>query len=93
MVKLSGLRARFPAGGIPIIAKQGRKNTIEEKLLSHAMSIRKQTLCDPKKEQYSGFVNYGPVPPEDPEMLMQVISFHIDWHANPVEVSDWLFST
>lgn len=33
------------------------------------MSIRKQTLWDPKKEQYSGFVNYGPVPPEDPNTL------------------------
>ena len=62
-------------------------------LIIDAVSIRKRTLWDPKKEQYSGFVNYGPVPPEDPEMLMQVISFHIDWHANPVEVSDWLFST
>ena len=31
--------------------------------------IRKQTLWDPRKEQYSGFVNYGPVPPEDPETL------------------------
>ena len=38
-------------------------------LIIDAMSIRKQTLWDPKKEQYSGFVNYGPVPPEDPETL------------------------
>ena len=38
-------------------------------LIIDAMSIRKQTLWDPKKEQYSGFVNYGQVPPEDPEML------------------------
>jgi hypothetical protein len=28
-------------------------------LIIDAMSIRKQTLWDPKKEQYSGFVNYG----------------------------------
>ena len=38
-------------------------------LIIDAMSIRKQTLWDPKKEKYSGFVNYGPVPPEDPETL------------------------
>ena len=38
-------------------------------LIIDAMSIRKQTLWDPKKEQYSGFVNYGPVPPDDPETL------------------------
>ena len=38
-------------------------------LIIDGMSIKKQTLWDPKKEQYSGFVNYGPVPPEDPETL------------------------
>ena len=34
------------------------------------MAIRKQTVVDPKgTEQYVGFVNYGPMTPEDPDTL------------------------
>ena len=38
-------------------------------LIIDAMSIRKQTLWDAKKEQYSGFVNYGPIQPKDPDTI------------------------
>ena len=34
-----------------------------------AMSIRKQTLLEPNKERYSGFVNYGPIPADDPDIV------------------------
>ena len=38
-------------------------------LVIDAMSIRKQTIWDPKQDQYSGFVNYGAIPVEDPDTL------------------------
>ena len=39
-------------------------------LIIDAMAIRKQTVVDPKeKERYVGYVNYGPVTPEDPDTL------------------------
>ena len=38
-------------------------------LIIDAMTIRKQTVWDPKKDQYAGFINYGGVTPEDPETL------------------------
>ena len=38
-------------------------------LIIDAMSIRKQTVWDPKKDQCAGFVNYGEVTPEDPDTL------------------------
>ena len=38
-------------------------------LIVDAMAIRKQTLWDQKNQKYSGFVNYGPIIPEDPETL------------------------
>ena len=33
------------------------------------MSIRKQTIWDPKKDRYAGFVDYGSAIPENPETL------------------------
>jgi hypothetical protein len=45
------------------------------------MSIRKQTLWDPKKEQYSGFVNYGQWRSRNP--CVWSISFHIGWEHEP----------
>ena len=38
-------------------------------LLIDAMSIRKQNLLEPNKERYSGFVNYGPIPADEPDVL------------------------
>ena len=38
-------------------------------LIIDAMSIRKQTLLEPNKERYSGFVNYGPIPANNPDTV------------------------
>ena len=38
-------------------------------LVIDAMAIGKQTVVDPKGKEYVGFVNYGPVTPEDPDTL------------------------
>ena len=38
-------------------------------LIIDAMSIRKQTIWDPKKDRYAGFVDYGSAIPENPETL------------------------
>ena len=36
-------------------------------LIIDAMTIRKQTLLEPNKERYSGFVNYGPIAANNPD--------------------------
>ena len=38
-------------------------------LMIDAMSIRKQTLLEPNKERYSGFVDYGPIPTNNPDTV------------------------
>lgn len=38
-------------------------------LIIDAMSIRKQTLLELNKERYSGFVNYGPIPANNPDTV------------------------
>ena len=38
-------------------------------LIIDAMSIRKQTLLEPNKEHYSGFVSYGPIPANNPDTV------------------------
>ena len=38
-------------------------------LMIDAMSIRKQTLLEPNKESYSGFVVYGPIPTNNPDTV------------------------
>ena len=47
-------------------------------LIIDAMSIRKQTVWDPKRDQYAGFINYGEVNPEDPDTLAtEALVFHL----------------
>ena len=38
-------------------------------MIIDAMSIRKLTEWDPKNEQYSGFINYGELNPENPDTI------------------------
>ena len=54
------------------ILKQEVKDHPEKKdccLVFNAMAIRKQTLWDPTKDAYVGFVNYGDVLPELSDIL------------------------
>ena len=72
------------------------KNSLTKKdcsLIIDTMAIRKQTVVDPKgKEQYVGFVNYGPVTPEDPDTLAnRSTCIPSGRNANSLEVSSWLF--
>ena len=57
-------------------AFESLKVDVEEKperkdcsLIIDAMSIRKQTILKPNKERYSIFVNYGPIPADDPDIV------------------------
>ena len=38
-------------------------------MIIDAMSIRKLTEWDPNIEQYSGFINYGELTPENPDTV------------------------
>ena len=38
-------------------------------LIIDAMSVKKQTLLEPNKECYSGFVNCGPIPTNNPDTV------------------------
>ena len=62
--------------GISDVAFDSLKADVEENpekkdcsLIIDAMSIRKQTLLEPSKERYSGFVNKGPIPANNPDTV------------------------
>jgi hypothetical protein len=72
VVFLCGLRTRFLAEAFKSLETEVKNSPTKKDccLMIDVMAIRKQTIVDPKeKERYVGFINYGPVTPEDSDTL------------------------
>ncbi len=57
------------------------------------MSIRKQTIWNPQKDSYSGFVDFGnEIPNEHPENLRtEAFGFSSSRHQKSLEMSSGIF--
>ena len=61
-------------------------------LVIDAMAIRKQTIWNPQKDQYSGFIDLGGIiPNEQPKKLASGSGLSPSWHEKPLEVPHWIF--